>query len=271
MSLNKITNYNITTTNSFVIKSTVNSTGVASGGSLSVLGGVSISKDLFVGTNLTANNISVSSTGSVAASTLGINSLNFHTIGNLFTNTSGNVGINTTSPSYTLDVNGGGNFLNSTLFKTEAMAISSVSYGNIIVNATSGSFLSGNTLGPSNILWNQCTNSGGWSTSTSNGAPGGHFVVGVTGIYNVTFSSRVNIDNGSSNMFFIPYYGTSVTSGQNLQINQLQFLTIDPENRRHFMYNCTMAMTAGNYFWFTYPEPLSAAVMFNWGVYLASI
>jgi len=271
MSLNKITNYNITTPSSFVIKSTVNSTGIGSGGSLTVLGGVSVSKDLFVGTNITANNIMVSSTGSVVTSTLGINSSNFHTIGNLFTNTSGNVGVNTTSPSYTLDVNGGGNFLNSTLFKTEAMAISSVSYGNIIVNATSGSFLSGNTLGSSCILWNQCTNSGGWSTSTSNGAPGGHFVVGVTGIYNVTFSSRVDKTDNTSNMYFRPYYGTSVTSGQALQINHLHFLTIDPDSRRHYFYNTTIAMTAGNYFWFTYPETLSVAVMFNWGVYLASI
>ena len=59
MSLNKITNYSITTPSSFVIKSTVNSSGIGSGGSLSVLGGLSVSKNLFIGANITAaNNIS---------------------------------------------------------------------------------------------------------------------------------------------------------------------------------------------------------------------
>ena len=76
--------------NQLLLMSTENSIGLGSGGSLTVLGGASISKTLNV------SNLSVISNNNTTLTTTG-----------------GNVGIGTTSPNTTLDVNGTANFSSS--------------------------------------------------------------------------------------------------------------------------------------------------------------
>ena len=114
-----------------VIQSVINATSITSGGGLLVEGGASVGQDFYVGgtifstnariTSLTVSNASL--TNATITNTTIINSLITNgsisnlsttklvatgvsnTIGSIFT-TNGNVGINSTAPGYTLDVNG---------------------------------------------------------------------------------------------------------------------------------------------------------------------
>ncbi len=143
--------------NQLLLMSTENSIGLESGGSLTILGGASISKTLNV------SNLSVISGGNTTLTTTGGNvgigtsapvksldivgdinlSGDFYKNGDLynpgsqwtsFSNniayTKGNIGINTTSPNTTLDVNGTANFSNgiTTSSVNATSLISSTSY-----------------------------------------------------------------------------------------------------------------------------------------------
>ena len=110
-----LTQYNsqIITSGSLIINSTTNASGVGTGGSLTVLGGASISKDLYVGTTITTNNLNIYGNLNTSFKSFSLNANN--TIGSIIT-TGGNVGINTTSPGFTLDVNGTAKFSKFTYF-----------------------------------------------------------------------------------------------------------------------------------------------------------
>jgi len=238
-----LTQYNsqIITSGSLVINSTTNASGVGTGGSLTVLGGASISKDVFVGTNITTNNLNVYGNLNTAFKSFSLNANN--TIGSIIT-TCGNVGINTTSPGFTLDVNGTARFTKFTYFPRDTMVISSVLQS--FSGGWKGNILNGST---NTVVWNKCSNGGGWSTSTLNSAPGGHFVVGVTGLYRITFTGRDNDGTAVSGISVV--YGTTVSNGVVITgaTNDGYFYQADPENRRHLSFTLLYPMTAGQYCW----------------------
>jgi len=130
------------------ISNTNNSTSYTSGGALTIRGGSAIEKNLYIGESLyVATNIS-SSTLNVS----GLTSGNINFTGNLYQNgslyissqwktgtggnlsyTDGNVGINTTAPGYTLDVNGTTRSVNimSTNVTTNTINATGITAGNI--------------------------------------------------------------------------------------------------------------------------------------------
>ena len=130
------------------IANTTDSTSYTFGGALTIAGGGSIEKNLYVGSNLyVATNISSSS--------LNVNGLtagNINFTGNLYKNgalyissqwstgtggnlsyTDGNIGINTTAPSYNLDVNGTTRSVNiiSTNVTVSTLNVTGLTAGNI--------------------------------------------------------------------------------------------------------------------------------------------
>jgi len=147
-----------------------NATSTTSGGGITVGGGAAIRKDIYVGgtanlPNVISTNISSSNSnlGNITSSTLNVTGItsenelittstitnllvnntlnanfNSNTIGSIFT-TGGNVGINTTTPGYLLDIN-----------------------GNLRVNSNSLSIISASTL--TDVLQIQNTNASGAST-----------------------------------------------------------------------------------------------------------
>jgi len=152
------------------IQAAGNATSTTSGGGITIAGGAAIRKDIYVGgtanlpnivsTNITASNVRFSNitsstlnvnfitsanaliTSGIVTNLLVTNSLNAifnsNTIGSIFT-TGGNVGINTTTPGYLLDIN-----------------------GNLRVNSNSLNIISASTL--TDVLQIQNTSASGAST-----------------------------------------------------------------------------------------------------------
>lgn len=140
------------------INSTLNSTSITSGGAMTIMGGVSIFKDVLIGGNLDANGsgqfTNIISTNITTTNLLGtsITTTNINVTGNIYQNgslyvssswnqytngnliyTTGNVGIATTSPEYSFDVNGTGRLTNviSTNSTTNTLNAIDITTGNI--------------------------------------------------------------------------------------------------------------------------------------------
>lgn len=121
------------------VQANANATSSTAGGGVSVIGGVGIKQDLYVGgvsnlpdiistnissTNISSTNVNLTNISSSVLNVTGITAQNINFTGSLYKNgglyissqwetfsnniayTTGNVGLNTTSPSYLLDVNG---------------------------------------------------------------------------------------------------------------------------------------------------------------------
>jgi hypothetical protein len=135
-----------------IIKSTNNATGIGSGGSLTVLGGTSISSNLLVGTGITTSNINF--TGDLYKNGVLYTGSSQWTdfSGNVIAYTKGNVGINTTNPTTTLDVNG---TIDATTYTGGSMSLSgairtTTNSEHQIISVTGGSYMYMNTVSTSN-------------------------------------------------------------------------------------------------------------------------
>jgi hypothetical protein len=85
------------------IQTSFNATSITSGGGLTVVGGIASESDIYIGGVSYLNNISSANANLGSANIEYLSNPYFNTIGNLFTNASEFIGINTSSPSVLLD------------------------------------------------------------------------------------------------------------------------------------------------------------------------
>jgi hypothetical protein len=148
------------------VYSTSNATAIGSGGSATILGGAAISKDLIVGGNLTTGTIlstglttgNINFTGSLFQNGVAYLGSQWTSTGaNIFFGTSGssNVGINTTSPAFNLDVNG--SMRSTAVYTTNITSTNLVSTTStlpnlITTNITTSTLLASTSVSTSTLL-----------------------------------------------------------------------------------------------------------------------
>jgi len=230
------------------IDCTTNASSVTRGGAITIMGGASIFKNLLVGGNIgintsnptvhldvngSGNFINLNSTNStttnlistnVTAGTITTSDINF--TGNIYQNgslydssqwttfdnniayTNGSVGIATTNPSYTLDVNGTGRFTDiiSTSSTTNTLLATDITTGNI--NFTGNLYQNGALYSASNI-------SSQWMSFSNNIA----YTNGNVGIGTTTPSYRLDV---SGNCRFINATSGSIITTTTNSDNVLQ-------------------------------------------------
>ena len=165
------------------INSTTNSSSITSGGAMTIMGGVSIFKDVLIGGNLDTNGsgqfTNIISTNITTTNLLGtsITTTNINVTGNIYQNgslyvssswnqytngnlvyTTGNVGIATSSPEYSFDVNGTGRLTNviSTNSTTNTLNATDITTGNI--NFTGNLYQNGQIYTSNTSQWTTYNN-----------------------------------------------------------------------------------------------------------------
>jgi hypothetical protein len=214
------------------INTTNNSSGIGTGGALTILGGASISKDLYVGASISTNSLNANiinlntgitsasaqitnanvTTSTIATLRVPINFLgigNSNTLGSIIT-TGGNVGINITSPSATLDI--GGTVKITTSLTTGAIYATNITATNMVATSTTTGTL--NATGLSSLTNVSATNQTLGVLVATTGLTTG--TINATGLSSLTNTSITNLSATNiigTTVSASTLVGTTITGG----------------------------------------------------------
>jgi hypothetical protein len=224
------------------IDCTNDSNSTTSGGALTIAGGVSINKSLFIGgvinssningsnasfTNVSSNNIYIN--GDIYKNGLIYTSSEWkNTMGNIFY-TSGNVGIGTVSPVYTLDVYGSANFSSS--ITTNSLSATNSKFTNSTLGTINVTGITASNINFTGSLYKNGSIYINWTSNTTSNSlfyTSGNVGIGtsnpnssldISGNLNVSNSSSLNIVSSNKNGNVLEISNKSNTGSSSIQFS----------------------------------------------------